>query len=80
MFSCKDMVRLTSEEQDKKLSFLGKLNYKMHLMMCDKCRNFIKNMTALNESLKSLIKKKSEEVDPKKIKKLEDEIKEKFKS
>jgi predicted anti-sigma-YlaC factor YlaD len=69
------MVKLTSEES--KLGFFAKINYKMHLMMCEKCRSFVANMNTLNSSLKSLIKSKTQ-IDETKIKSLEEEIKKKI--
>jgi len=75
MLSCKDMEKLTSQEQ--KLGIIGKIQFKLHLMICKNCRCFTENMNTLNTSIKSLIQKKTA-IDDKKIKKLEEEIKEKF--
>lgn len=40
MLSCKDVTRLCSEEQDRKLSVSERLNLRMHLAICKACTNF----------------------------------------
>ena len=77
MFSCKEMTKMTSEEQN--LGFFGGIQFRFHLVICKNCRCFAENMKSLNRSIKTLIKKKTK-VDRQKIKKLENEIIEKFSS
>ena len=40
MLSCKDVSVLLSQAQERRLGVLELLGLKLHLMLCDGCRNF----------------------------------------
>ncbi|MDP1666329.1 MAG: zf-HC2 domain-containing protein [Methylobacter sp.] len=40
MRSCRDISALVSQELDKKLSLSERLSVGLHVMMCNRCRNF----------------------------------------
>jgi hypothetical protein len=71
MFSCKEISKVTCHEDE--LKGLEKLNYKMHLFMCVKCRKYVSNIKIIQERFSSLIKNRSV-VDEAKIVELEDKI------
>lgn len=50
MLNCKDISRLLSESQDRKLSVSERLQLEMHLAMCKGCANFRKQMDFLREA------------------------------
>lgn len=43
--NCKDITRLMSENQERKLSLRERFVLKMHTMMCIGCTNYGKQMT-----------------------------------
>lgn len=47
MLSCKQVTHLLSEAQDRQLSMTERLPLKMHLLMCQGCRNFNRQMDFL---------------------------------
>jgi hypothetical protein len=47
MLKCKEVTHLLSEAQDRELSVTEKLPLKMHLLMCQGCRNFKQQMSFL---------------------------------
>lgn len=50
MMMCKEATRLMSKRLDAPLSFQEKLSLKLHLAMCDACRNCDKQFTLLHEA------------------------------
>jgi len=71
MFSCKEISKVTCNEDE--LKGLSKLNYKMHLFMCEKCRKYVASIQLVQEKFSALMKKRSH-VDESKIVELEDKI------
>ncbi|HCY16658.1 MAG: hypothetical protein A2Z93_14945 [Curvibacter sp. GWA2_64_110] len=53
MLKCKEITHLLSEAQDRELSVTEKLPLRMHLLMCQGCRNFKKQMAFLREASRS---------------------------
>lgn len=47
MLKCKEVTHLLSEAQDRELSVTEKLPLRMHLLMCQGCRNFKQQMSFL---------------------------------
>jgi len=41
MLSCKDVNKLASEHVDKEMPFFLRMKFKLHLKMCQHCRNFV---------------------------------------
>ncbi len=52
MLNCKQATAVMSQGMDKKLGLLQKANLRLHLIMCEGCRNFSKQMQFLRESLR----------------------------
>ncbi|MDE2260452.1 MAG: zf-HC2 domain-containing protein [Betaproteobacteria bacterium] len=52
MLNCKQATALMSLGMDKKLGVLQKTSLRLHLMMCEGCRNFNKQMQLLREGLR----------------------------
>ena len=52
MLNCKQATALMSRGMDKKLGILQKTSLRLHLMMCEGCRNFNKQMQFLREGLR----------------------------
>ncbi|OUR97870.1 hypothetical protein A9Q84_06650 [Halobacteriovorax marinus] len=77
MFSCKEISKVSCHEEE--LKGFDKLNYKMHLFMCDKCRKYVAGLKFVQEKFSSLLKRRSE-INETKIKVLEDEILDRLKS
>lgn len=56
MLSCKDVSRLLSESQDRRLSVSERLKLEMHLAMCRGCSNFRKQMDFLRDACRRYVK------------------------
>ena len=54
MLSCKEATKIASEGLDKKLSFIQRLNLKLHLFICSTCRNYIRQITFLRRAAADL--------------------------
>jgi len=54
MLSCKEISHLSSDYIDNNLSLSKRLQMKMHLFMCKKCRSFVKQMRLTIDSLKQM--------------------------
>lgn len=76
MFSCKDISKITSEDQ--KLSFFGKLKYKMHLFICHDCQNFVNSMREITKMVKKSIESKMV-IEEMEVVRIENEILDKIK-
>jgi len=47
--NCKEIARLVSESHDRPLSFMERLQMRMHLTMCFLCRNFSKQLQLIRK-------------------------------
>ncbi len=47
MLTCKEVTHLLSEGQDRKLTVAERVRLEMHLLMCEGCSNFRKQMDFL---------------------------------
>lgn len=52
MLNCKETTKLVSLGCEQKLSFKQKLQLKIHLMMCAKCRGFAQNTKSIDLMMK----------------------------
>ncbi len=77
VFKCKDISYLISKSMDKKLSLKQRLGIKFHLMMCDLCRRYKKQLDLIQKAV-SLITS-SEKSSDDLITPLPDKTKEKIK-
>lgn len=50
MLNCHDATRLMSEAQDRKLKLGEQFSLKLHVSMCDGCRQFGKQMGTIREA------------------------------
>ncbi|KJS04200.1 MAG: hypothetical protein VR73_14905 [Gammaproteobacteria bacterium BRH_c0] len=53
MLSCREVSRLYSEQQERKLSLLESVNLRMHVAVCSACRQFGRQMTVLRTMAQS---------------------------
>jgi len=56
MLNCREVTRLISESQERKLSSLEKMPLKFHLMMCSGCNNFSKQVPFLSQAMRAFAK------------------------
>ncbi len=49
MLTCHDATRLMSEQEDRRLTLPERLSLRMHLLICDGCRNFGMQMRSLRQ-------------------------------
>ena len=52
MLTCKDTSRLISEAQERKLTFIEKVNLRIHILACASCRRFEQQIGFLRNALK----------------------------
>ncbi|TCP13340.1 hypothetical protein EV697_102221 [Bisgaardia hudsonensis] len=57
MLKCKQVAQLVSLEKEKPLVLSQKLQIKLHLMMCSRCRAFNKNNQQLDNILNAFCNK-----------------------
>ncbi len=50
MLTCKQTARLVSLSHDKRLSWRERLGVRLHLLVCDACRNFRRQMLFLRDA------------------------------
>lgn len=75
LFRCKDITELISQSMDEKLPLRVRLGIKFHLMMCDLCTRYKKQLDLIRRAI-SKIKNDFETQPPRK---LPDEVKENLK-
>ena len=68
---CKDVIKIATSEQE--LGFFKSVEFRLHLMMCKNCRDYIKTMVNMCDYFCRQMQKVFA-VDPEKVKKLEDEV------
>lgn len=79
IFKCKEMAEMACRE-DLNLSLIGKLKYKVHISMCERCKNYKLQMDGLRSRIKESIKNKMDSASEEDIKNLKDKIIREFKS
>lgn len=63
MLNCREVTRLVSESQERKLSVVEKMSLNLHLMMCDGCKNFSLQVPFLRKAMKAYSERLGEVVD-----------------
>lgn len=63
MLNCHQVTRLVSESQERPLTLSENLFLKLHLMMCDACRNFSKHIPFLHEAMQIYAKGQGEKTN-----------------
>ncbi len=54
MFSCRDMHKMTSDYLDKRLTFMQRMKFRLHIFMCHSCRRFVDQICATIRTLRNL--------------------------
>lgn len=54
MPTCKEVHRLTSEGLDRPLSTAERARLRLHLLVCDACRNFTEQMRLIRRAMRRL--------------------------
>jgi len=54
MMSCKEVSKLISQGQDRKLGFGERVALRMHLAICEGCGNFERQLRVLREAVRQL--------------------------
>ncbi len=49
---CRDASRLISQMQEGRLSFYQRLRVRLHLLGCDACRKFVRQLDVLREAMR----------------------------
>lgn len=55
MLSCKEVTRLLSDGQDRKLTLTERINLEMHLALCKGCSNYRKQMDFLRKACRKYV-------------------------
>lgn len=63
MLNCKEVTHLLSEAQDRKLTLGERLPLRMHLAICQGCRNFGKQLDFLREASRGYWTRSEDETD-----------------
>ena len=50
ILTCKEVSRLVSQGLDRRLGFGRRVSLRVHLVVCDGCRNFTKQMAFLRKA------------------------------
>jgi hypothetical protein len=54
LLSCKDASRLQSQAQDRRLSFTERFGLRLHLLICDNCRRFARQLKLIREACRQV--------------------------
>jgi len=54
MLTCKDASKLLSQAQDRPLGLRERVVLKLHLMICDACTNFSRQLTLIRTTLRRI--------------------------
>jgi len=60
MLSCKELTRLVSQGEDRKLKFGERVALRLHLAICDGCRNLNAQFKFLRSAVKNLSQDEAE--------------------
>jgi len=55
MLTCKEVTHLLSEGQDRKLTVAERVRMEMHLLICDGCSNFSRQMNFLRKACRRYV-------------------------
>ncbi len=54
MITCREVTRLISEGHDRRLSLSERIGVRLHLMMCNGCRNFDAQLRLIRKACQRL--------------------------
>ncbi|PKO68766.1 MAG: hypothetical protein CVU22_07640 [Betaproteobacteria bacterium HGW-Betaproteobacteria-16] len=63
MLNCREVTRLVSESQERRLSVVEKMSLNLHLMMCDGCKNFSLQVPFLRRAMKAYSERLEEMIE-----------------
>jgi hypothetical protein len=52
MLSCRDVTRMVSRMQDAPASLAERIKLRLHLLACDACTNFVRQMRVLRAAMR----------------------------
>ena len=58
MLKCKDASRLRSQSQDRRLTIGEKIGLRLHLWICDSCREFSRQLQLIRQACRGIEKSK----------------------
>jgi predicted anti-sigma-YlaC factor YlaD len=53
--TCKEVHRLTSEGMDRELTLVERTRVRVHLMVCNACRNFTEQMDLIRKAMQRMV-------------------------
>ena len=62
--TCKEVHRLTSEGLDRELTMVERTRVRMHLLVCNACRNFTGQMDLLRKAMRRVAPDNENDGDP----------------
>ena len=54
MYKCKEIIELTSKEMDTSLSWITRMEMKLHFLMCKTCSRYAKQLRFMSKVLGAL--------------------------
>lgn len=63
MMKCEELTRLSSESMERALGLRERAAMRLHLMMCDGCSNFVKQMGSLRSMCRSFVAGQTPDID-----------------
>lgn len=63
MLNCREVTRLVSESQERRLSVVERMSLNLHLMMCDGCKNFSLQVPFLPRAMKAYSERRDEVIE-----------------
>jgi hypothetical protein len=61
MLSCKQASRLLSQSLDRRLSWRERMGLRLHLMMCDVCQRFGKQIVMMRRAVRLMVNAKEQD-------------------
>lgn len=55
MLDCKHASRLISQSMDRRLSFAERMGLRFHLLLCDACSNFFRQVGLLRSTVRRMV-------------------------
>ena len=63
MLKCKDASRLRSQSQDRRLTIGEKIGLRVHLWICDSCREFSRQLQLIRQACREIEKSRRMHAD-----------------
>ena len=62
--TCKEVHQLTSESMDRELTMVERTRMRMHLLVCNACRNFTGQMDLIRKAMQRMAPDGDKDGDP----------------